>query len=390
SESGRIDPGPGARSAMCTVSSTSGVAPNSFENRSRISPPPNVKCTTWRRVLSASPGSGGRFCGSTNCGEQAHEPTQVEFSFANEDGRIASMPAATMDPRKKRITQPLDRIPTAGTMNTERTCRCPRDDVGALLLPGSLLLDKPEVSTGVQHVHDVEHAIEIPLVPNRDRCSPEFGHKRLLVRSRGRGQPSCRGRGQHSSRMARGERLAIQRIAIREGADALADEELLDAVAQHPLLRRLMPPAIVHRPVAHRPPRIVAERSRLAVATQNLGLVEVVAVRRQAGIRSYHLGEHVAAHIRSLGPVLAVFLRTPAGEQLVKSGQMIRRVRGAGADACGKARHVIVWFHHWAAGSRTRRRPYPACPAKTAAAESAAAKSSAARRRLAFALPLDR
>ena len=42
------------------------------------------------------------------------------------------------------------------------------------------------------------------------------------------------------------ERLAIQRIAIREGTDALADEELLDAIRQHPLLRRLMPPAVVH------------------------------------------------------------------------------------------------------------------------------------------------
>src|SRR6185437_4433375 len=34
-----------------------------------------VKCTTCRSVLPANPGAGGRFLGSTNCGEQAQVPT---------------------------------------------------------------------------------------------------------------------------------------------------------------------------------------------------------------------------------------------------------------------------------------------------------------------------
>src|ERR1035441_3262236 len=105
----------------------------------------------------------------------------------------------------------------------------------------------PEIPTTVQHVHDVQHAVEIPLLPIRNRRPPQLRHESLFVRSRRRCQPACGGRGQHPSRLPRGERLATQHAALAQRADALADKELLDAIAQHPLLRRLMPPVVIHR-----------------------------------------------------------------------------------------------------------------------------------------------
>ena len=109
-------------------------------------------------------------------------------------------------------------------------------------LPG--WLDDAEVAAAVQHAHDVEHAVEVALLARGHRRVPQLFHEGLRVGTRRRGQaPHGRG-GEHARRVARRQRLAIERIAIREGADALALKELLEAVAQRALARILAPPGI--------------------------------------------------------------------------------------------------------------------------------------------------
>src|SRR5919199_4382995 len=88
-----------------------------------------------------------------------------------------------------------------------------------------------EVPATVHHAHEVEHPVEIALIADGYRRPPQLLDEGPLVRPRRRGQPAHGGRGHHAGQVARGERPAVRRVAVGEGADALADEELLDAVA---------------------------------------------------------------------------------------------------------------------------------------------------------------
>src|SRR5437773_3059965 len=62
--------------AMWADVTASGLPPNVFAKRTRSVRPPTEMWTTWRSVLPASPGGGGRLRCSVSCGDAAQVPSQ--------------------------------------------------------------------------------------------------------------------------------------------------------------------------------------------------------------------------------------------------------------------------------------------------------------------------
>src|SRR5581483_1866150 len=123
------------------------------------------------------------------------------------------------------------------------------------------------------------------------------------------------------------ERLAVERVPVYERIDSLPVQKLLHLVAELSLLCVLVPPGVIHAPVAHAAPRIVTERRRRSVAAEHRRSVEVASVRSQACLRSGDAMKKIAAYVRGLRPEIAILSRTPSRPQFVERGQMIRSVR---------------------------------------------------------------
>src|ERR1700753_269936 len=88
------------------------------------------------------------------------------------------------------------------------------------------------VAADVQHAEHVEHAVEVTLVADGDWSAPELFDESFFVRAGCGGETAYGSGGHHADGVASRERLAVEGVAVRELADALADEEFLNAVGE--------------------------------------------------------------------------------------------------------------------------------------------------------------
>jgi hypothetical protein len=100
--------------ATCTAVKCSGVAPNRFERRNRISVPPRDKCTIWRSVASWRSSALSALPDSTSCCDAAQEPTQ------NARGLLPSRQYAGPASPRRRVnnSDPLHKLPSGDSVGT--------------------------------------------------------------------------------------------------------------------------------------------------------------------------------------------------------------------------------------------------------------------------------
>ena len=206
----------------------------------------------------------------------------------------------------------------------------------------------------MHHAHQVEHAVEVALLARGHRHVPQLPQERFRVRPRRRRKPAHRRCCDHAWRVAGRERLAVGRVAIGEGVDALTDQEMLKLAAQGGLARIFTPPPVVDRPVGDRPPAVVAELRRPSVPTGSRRTVEIAAVGRKAGVGAGHLREEGAADLRRLGPEGAVLGRAPARPKLIEGGQVIGGIGAGDRRLRHEAEHVCGLIDHRTDGHRAR------------------------------------
>src|SRR4051794_37232680 len=106
--------------------------------------------------------------------------------------------------------------------------------------------------------------------------------------------------------MPSGQRLAVERIAIRKFADALVVQKFLDAIAQYGFVRIFLPPGIIHGPVTRASPRVITEWCRFTVTFAHLGGIEITSLGSQPGRGAGYFPEKVTADIRRFRPEGAV------------------------------------------------------------------------------------
>src|SRR5258708_24853874 len=117
--------------------------------------------------------------------------------------------------------------------------------------------------------------------------------------------------------------LAVEGVEIAVGRKTLCPEESLNAVAELLLLWGLSPPRPIHRPVARRAPRVVAEDRRLRKLSRMRCAVEIGIGGGESGLRICRLQEECATGGRGLRPEGAVFGGSPARPEFVKSGEVV-------------------------------------------------------------------
>src|SRR6185369_7841138 len=105
-------------------------------------------------------------------------------------------------------------------------------------------------------------------------------------------------------------------------------------------MRILLPPRVVHRPVACAPPGIVTEGRGFAVALLHLRAVEVVALGSQTSLRTSYLPEQVTTYVGRFCPEITVLRRSPTRPQLVKRRQVIRGIRESNVNVRDELDHT--------------------------------------------------
>src|SRR6266498_5045868 len=158
----------------------------------------------------------------------------------------------------------------------ERRSRSSLD--GSRLFP-SFWQDNAEISAAMEHAHQVKHSVVITLLSGRNRSVPQLLDECLCSWPRRGGKAAHGCSGHHPDRVPRRERFAVEGVAVGKLADAFVEQKFLYAVAQHGFPRVLFPPRIIHRPIAHTAPGVVAEWGRGSVSPNDLRSVEIVAVR---------------------------------------------------------------------------------------------------------------
>src|SRR5580658_3213138 len=105
-------------------------------------------------------------------------------------------------------------------------------------------LNDTKIPARVHEAHQVKQAVVIALLAGGDGHIPQRIDERFGVGSVRCGQAADGCGGHHARRVARGERLAIECVAVNEFVDALTNEKFLDARAENGLAIVLVPPGI--------------------------------------------------------------------------------------------------------------------------------------------------